>query len=66
MLLPGSIFETRKRARVPYLLYALSLVLIVEIAFNGDPLSTVHWPAPHAQHASAQSWQVVPIEETIS
>lgn len=36
IIFPGSIFETRKRARVPYLLYALSLVLIVEIGFNGN------------------------------
>jgi hypothetical protein len=33
----GSIFETRKRARVPYLLYALAAVLFAEIAFNGAP-----------------------------
>ena len=38
----GSIFETEKRARVPYLLYALALVAFGEIGFTGE-------------HAAAQS-----------
>lgn len=41
----GSIFETEKRARVPYLLYALAVVALGEIAFTG-----MYAAYPHVLH----------------
>lgn len=32
----GSMFETSKRWRVPYLIYVLAAVMLGEIAFNGE------------------------------
>ena len=32
----GSMFETRKRWRVPYLIYLLAAIMLAEIAFNGE------------------------------
>ena len=32
----GSMFETRKRWRVPYLIYLLAVIMLAEIAFNGE------------------------------
>lgn len=29
-------FETRKRWRVPYLIYLLAAIMLAEIAFNGE------------------------------
>ena len=37
----GSMFETRKRWRVPYLLYLLAAIMIAEIAFNGESLACI-------------------------
>ena len=31
----GSMFETGRRWRVPYLIYLLALIMLAEIAFNG-------------------------------
>ncbi len=31
----GSMFETNKRWRVPYLLYLLAVIMLGEVAFNG-------------------------------
>ena len=32
----GSMFETGRRWRVPYLIYLLALIMLAEIAFNGE------------------------------
>ncbi|CAL8465267.1 g4802 [Coccomyxa elongata] len=54
--LKGSIFETRKRARVPYLLYALSLVLIAEIAFNAYGSWLVEQPRERCELHFGKFW----------
>ena len=43
LLFAGSIFETGKRWRVPYLLYLLAAIMVAEIAFNGDCLACAAW-----------------------
>lgn len=56
----GSMFETGKRWRVPYLLYLLVAIMLAEIAFNGDCPAHTSWGVVGRSHSCPPSMVLSP------
>ena len=64
----GSMFETGRRWRVPYLIYLLALIMLAEIAFNGEaPLKQHTLLCPslllHLSHCLLGKWACLLVRE---